>query len=230
MPQRIITLRHWFFQYINEHVLAGVIKNIIFDLGGVLLDLDFEKPFLAFRKLNRNGEISDLKQFLHHPVFLGLETGAISPEDFRQQIRLMLKNQDIKDEEIDQAWCSMLIQVPSVKVTLLQELAEKFRIFLFSNTNAIHIPYFSQNFFLQHQVNWESLFEKTFYSHEIFDRKPNASSYNKIINLAAVDPSETLFIDDLEQNIRAAVDAGLNVIHFIPGGNLREEIYRALNR
>ena len=208
--------------------MTSLIKNIIFDLGGVLLDLDFQKPFLAFQKLNRNGKISDLKQFLHHPVFLELETGAISPEDFRQQIRLLLKNEDIKDEEIDQAWCSMLIEVPPLKVSLLQELAGEYRIFLFSNTNAIHIPDFSAKFFNQHQVNWESLFEKTFYSHEIRDRKPNESAYKKVISLAGIHPSETLFIDDLEQNIQSAVQAGLNVIHFVPGGNLREEIHRVL--
>jgi len=204
------------------------IKNIIFDLGGVLLDLDFDAPFHAFQKLNRNSEITSLIHFIHNQVFIDFEVGAISPDQFRIQIRKLLKNDGISDAEIDQAWCSMLKQVPGEKVEALRSLAGEYRLFLYSNTNPIHIPYFTHRFFAQHQVQWESLFERTFYSHEINDRKPHHSGYLKVLSLAGIEASESLFIDDLDANIAAASQTGMHVMLYKPGENLSEKLTQNL--
>lgn len=201
-----------------------MIRNIIFDLGGVLLDLDFEAPLRAFQQFNRDGKITDLRQFLSDPVFIGFETGHVSPPEFRDRIRHLLHNPLLSDMEIDTAWCSMLKEVPSEKVTLLQQLAGKYRLFLYSNTNTVHIPYFTRSFFDQHQIKWETLFEKTFYSHEINDRKPLLSGYVKVLSLAGLHAAETLFVDDLEQNILAAGQTGMQVLHYIPGNSLQEAL------
>jgi glucose-1-phosphatase len=200
------------------------IKNIIFDLGGVLLDLDFDAPFVAFQKLNRNGKITGLIHFLHNQIFIDFEVGAISPDQFRDQIRQLLKNDEIVDAEIDQAWCSMLKQVPEEKVEVLRSLAEEYRLFLFSNTNAVHIPYFTRRFYEQHKIEWESLFEKTFYSHEINDRKPMLTGYLKVLSLAGAEAAESLFIDDLDVNIAAAAQTGMHVMLYQPGEDLREKL------
>jgi glucose-1-phosphatase len=211
-----------------QPINSTMINNIIFDLGGVLLDLDFDAPFRLFRNLNRNEALSDPKIFLQDPVFLSFETGEISPSEFRNHLRQMLNNPGASDAELDQAWCSMLKEVPAEKVALLRELSADFRIFLYSNTNAIHIPWFSERFSVQHGVEWTSLFEKTFYSHEINDRKPLLSGYQKVISLAGINPDETLFVDDLLPNIQAANEAGLKVLHYTPGDDLRMEVRRAL--
>lgn len=208
--------------------MAIIIKNLIFDLGGVLLDLDFDAPFRLFRKLNKNETIGDPKMLLQDPVFTGFETGRVTPEDFRSRLRHLLNNPGATDAELDQTWCSMLKEVPAEKVALLRELSADFRLFLYSNTNAIHIPWFSQRFFEQHNIEWPSLFEKTFYSHEINDRKPLLSGYRKVLGLAAIDPAETLFVDDLLQNVEAAEESGLKVLHYTPGDDLRMEVRRAL--
>ncbi len=204
-----------------------MIKNIIFDLGGVLLDLDFESPLRAFQHFNSNGKINDLRHFLSDPVFIAFETGEISPAGFRERIRQLLCNPSLSDPEIDTAWCSMLKQVPAIKVTLLQRLAGKYRLFLYSNTNAIHIPHFTNEFLAHHNIGWETLFEKTFYSHEINDRKPLLSGYLKVIAMAGVNPVETLFVDDLEQNIIMAGQTGMQVLHYLPGTDLKEALAKA---
>lgn len=201
-----------------------MIKNIIFDLGGVLLDLDFEAPLLAFQKFNRDGQIANLRQFLTDPVFIGFETGDVSPSEFRNRVRQLLSNTSLSDGELDNAWCSMLRKVPAEKVTLLQKLSGKYRLFLYSNTNAIHIPHFTLEFYTQHQINWESLFEKTFYSHEINDRKPLFSGYLKVLSMSGINPGETLFVDDLEQNIVSASQSGMKVLHYTPGEDLQKKL------
>ena len=201
-----------------------MIKNIIFDLGGVLLNLDFETPLRAFQKLNRDGQIADLRQFLTDPVFIGFETGEVTPAQFRDRVRQILVNPLLSDTEIDAAWCSMLRVVPAEKVSLLKMLSGKYRLFLYSNTNAIHITDFTSEFFEQHHIGWESLFEKTFYSHKINDRKPLLSGYRRVLSMAAINPEETLFVDDLEQNIVAASQSGMQVLHYTPGEDLAEAL------
>jgi glucose-1-phosphatase len=201
-----------------------MIQNIIFDLGGVLLNLDFETPLRAFQKFNRDGQIADLRQFLSDPVFIGFETGDVTPAQFRKRVRQILGNPLLSDTEIDTAWCSMLREVPAEKVSLLKRLSGKYRLFLYSNTNTIHIPHFTREFFEQHHIGWESLFEKTFYSHEINDRKPLLSGYLKVLSMAGINPEETLFVDDLEQNIVAASQSGMKVLHYIPGTDLEEAL------
>lgn len=203
-----------------------MIRNIIFDLGGVLLDLDFETPLRAFQKFNNLRQISDLRQFLSDPIFIGFETGEVTPTGFRERIRYLLRNPSLSDTEIDSAWCSMLKKVPTEKVKLLQRLSGQYRQFLYSNTNAIHIPYFTRTFFGQHQIKWETLFEKTYYSHEINDRKPVLSGYLKVLSLAGLNAYETLFVDDLEQNILAAEKTEMQVLHYFPGTNLQEALER----
>jgi glucose-1-phosphatase len=213
-----------YIQIIEKGSFRNMLKNIIFDLGGVLLDLDFEAPLRAFQQFNRDGQIADLRQFLSDPVFIGFETGDVSPSEFRNRVRLILSNPYLSDEEIDTAWCSMLREVPADKVSLLQRLSGKYRLFLYSNTNAIHIPHFSREFYDLHQIQWESLFEKTFYSHEINDRKPLLSGYLKVLSMAGINPEETLFVDDLEQNIVDASQSGMKVLHYIPGTDLQEAL------
>lgn len=200
------------------------VKNIIFDLGGVLLDLKFDHALKEFQRLNRDMRLDDMREFIHHPLFTGFETGDVPPGEFRNRLRHLLKNDEVADVELDNTWCAMLGQVPESKVHLLRELSAGFNLFLYSNTNAIHIPYFRRAFKEQHSMEWEHLFRQTFYSHEIGERKPNLSAYRKVIALSGVDPQQTLFVDDLEANVVAAAGAGMHALHYLPEKNLRDEI------
>jgi putative hydrolase of the HAD superfamily len=195
-------------------------KNIIFDLGGVLLDLDFMAPINAFQQLGATGSFTEFRKTLKDPVFRMMETGEISPEEFRNQIRLKLGYPPVTDEQIDQAWCSILGSVPGEKVNFLKQMQGMYPLFLYSNTNQIHIDYFLQRFYDEHQFRFEVFFEQLFYSHVIHDRKPQLSGYEKVIALSGVNPEETLFVDDFEENVEAARRAGFLTFHYLPGTDL----------
>lgn len=200
------------------------INNIIFDLGRVLLNLDFDASIKAFEKLGADKEVLDHKNAYADPVFYNLEVGKVTPEEFRNRVRDILKNQNLSDKQIDDAWYAMILDIPAHRVKILQELKSKYRIFLFSNTNKIHVNRLLPEFKTEHGIDFPSLFEKAFYSHDIHERKPNLNSYKKVIELAQVNPKETLFIDDLEKNILAAQKAGLKTFWLKDGKDLSEVI------
>jgi putative hydrolase of the HAD superfamily len=205
------------------------VQNIVFDLGGVLLDLDFEAPIKAFGKLSLRKNIPELFQLLKNELFIGFETGKISAPVFREELRKYLKNPGVTDIEIDNAWCSILKSIPEIKVKLLKELSTKYQLFLYSNTNAIHISRFQREFIQEHATEWTSLFDKIFYSHKINDRKPTLTGFRHVISLAEIVPQQSLFIDDLEMNIVAAAQTGFQTLHYLPGTDLGNAIKNAIN-
>jgi len=131
-----------------------------------------------------------------------------------------LLSHPVSDKEIDKAWCAMLLQFPPGKITLLRELAPRYRLYLFSNTNSIHIGHFHELFRKQFGFHLTELFVKDYYSSEIKLRKPNPEAFRYVLNDAGLNPAETLFIDDFEQNIATARNAGYFVLHYIPGTDL----------
>jgi len=208
-----------------QNKLPEGIRNIIFDLGGVLLDLDFTVPVRQFEKLGKNSAGFDYRHAIQDPIFKAFETGKATPDEFRRRIREILGNPLVSDPQIDEAWCSMLDNIPVEKISLLQKLAAGYRLFLFSNTNVIHISFFLDRFKKTHGFDLESLFEQSFYSHVIGDRKPLSSSFGKVLTLGNMNKEETLFIDDFEENVKAAAEFGLKVIHYIPGTDLSACFY-----
>uniref|UniRef100_UPI003216BB01 HAD family hydrolase n=1 Tax=uncultured Draconibacterium sp. TaxID=1573823 RepID=UPI003216BB01 len=189
----------------------GNIRNIIFDLGNVLLNLDFNATIEAFQKLGSNGKIMDYKSGFAHPVFYNFEVGKISSDEFRSQVRNILNNK-VTDEEIDEAWYAMILDIPRNRVETLKKLKRNYNVFLFSNTNQIHIDKLLPEFKAEHGIDFPSLFKEVYYSHEIHDRKPELSSFEKVIKLSGVRPEETLFVDDMENNITGAEQAGLKTL------------------
>jgi len=204
----------------TQNLFDGV-RNIILDLGGVLIDLDFATPVREFEKLGGNSAGFDYRLAIQDPVFRSFETGGTSPAQFRKRIREILGNKKVTDEEIDAAWCSMMDTIPEEKILLLKELGQHYRLFLFSNTNPIHIAFFRNRFQEQKGYSVESLFEKSFYSHIIRDRKPHLSSYEKVVNLAGIRKEETVFVDDFIENVRGAEEFGMKSVHYLPGTDLR---------
>jgi putative hydrolase of the HAD superfamily len=185
------------------------IKNIIFDLGKVLLNLDFNASVVAFQKLGLKTDVLDNKQAYSDPVFYELEVGKVTPKEFCNRVRKVLNNQDATDLQIEDAWYSMILDVPANRVKVVQELSKSYNVYLFSNTNKIHIERLHRAFKAEHGIDFPSLFVKDYYSHEIHERKPDLSSYQKVIELAGINPEESIFIDDLEKNIIGAQQSGL---------------------
>jgi glucose-1-phosphatase len=188
-------------------ILNGI-KNIIFDLGGVLLNIDPKRTIDAFTQLGMKKLIGDKGLSYDHEIFYLMEQGKINPEEFRNGVRQLL-TEEVTDQQIDDAWTAMLIDFPEIRVRLLQNLKNHFGIYLFSNTNAIHVAKYQSDFRKLHQIEVSSLFDKDFYSNEIGFRKPNHESFEEVIRLSEVNPSETLFIDDSLPNVEAAIACGL---------------------
>jgi putative hydrolase of the HAD superfamily len=185
------------------------IKNIIFDLGKVLLNLDFNASIAAFQQLGLKNDVLDNKQAYSDPVFYELEVGKVTPAEFCNRVRKVLNNPHATDSQIKDAWYSMILDIPASRVKVVQELSKNYNVYLFSNTNQIHIERLHQAFKAEHGIDFPSLFVKDFYSHEIHERKPDISSYKKVIELSGINPEESIFIDDLEKNIIGAQQSGL---------------------
>lgn len=198
------------------------IKNIIFDLGNVLLNLDFDASIRAFQKLGLETDVLDKRQTYANPVFYELETGKITPNEFCYRVRQLLNKNNVSDTQIENAWYAMILDIPANRVKLLQELNNKYTVYLFSNTNKIHIDRLLPEFKKQHGFDFRSLFSETYYSHEIHERKPDLNSFEKVIEFSEIDPKESVFIDDLEKNITGAKKAGLKTFWLKKGIELTE--------
>jgi putative hydrolase of the HAD superfamily len=185
------------------------IANIIFDFGKVIVNIDWES---VRREMVEKGvaDIEGLHNYLReNNYYLDLETGEISPHTFREAIREFTGNH-FPDYEIDAAWNSMILDIPEHRVRLLEKLKNKYRTFLLSNTNEIHFLYYDSYFARTYDYDHlADLFEEAYFSHEMRLRKPNPEIYKVVIKKHGLNPSETLFIDDMQENIESAKSAGL---------------------
>jgi putative hydrolase of the HAD superfamily len=195
-----------------KSVLNGI-STIIFDLGGVVLNLDPDLTAKAFARLSGKelNEIYDI--FLASKWVPAFERGEISPEDFRKQVKLAL-DIDVADTEIDMAWNAMLLELPEGRLNLLSGLRKDYHSLVLSNTNEIHIKEFSRT--VSKVTNGESIhdhFHKVYYSNELGLRKPEKEIYQYVLEANNLKPSTTLFIDDMLPNIEAAEQCGIKTIH-----------------
>jgi FMN phosphatase YigB (HAD superfamily) len=197
-----------------ETVSIQKIKNIIFDYGNVIFEIDFKKAQNALLQLG----ITNINAFFahksHDQIFNDFETAGISPAEFRNKIRLAAGNNTLTDHQIDEAWNSLLIGIPSPSVheTLLK-VKKRYRTFLLSNNNQIHYDWIID--YLRREFNVEDnnhLFEKTYYSQQMMMRKPNVEIFEKVLLENQLKADETLFIDDSPQHIAGARLAGLNTL------------------
>lgn len=192
------------------------VKNILFDLGGVLLNLDVAQTRDAFIKLGVT-QIDDLFRIGHADSFFKeYEVGTISDEVFVEKAR-QLAFPGTTSDQIIAAWNVMLLDFPAERVHFLHKLKNKYRLFLFSNTNAIHLQAFHKSYQQVHGAAMDDLFEKAYYSHVINQRKPDVAAFQYVIKDSDIDAGETLFIDDALVNIEGAREAGLQAVHLTGG-------------
>ena len=197
------------------------IKNIIFDLGGVLIDLDTDRCLRRFRELGVDN-VDELVNSTHTAgVFSALEHGKVTPEEFRDEIRRLAGNANLTDEQIDDAWLSILKEVPQTKLDLLLELNRKYRVFLLSNTNKIHFDWIRRTQFEKDGHTIKDYFEHCFLSHEMGLAKPEDEIFEEVINEAQIFARETLYVDDSELNLNASLNWCFNTYCAAPGEDLR---------
>jgi putative hydrolase of the HAD superfamily len=191
------------------------IQHIIFDLGGIFLNLNYAHTASAFRQL---GVVNFDELFTQHhanPLFTKLETGEVSEEDFYQQIRA-ITSVSLTDAQIAEAWNAMLLDMPMERIVWLQQVARQYPIYLFSNTNAIHYQQLMQISRRDlGEIDFNGLFRFAGYSHQLGYRKPDAASFRLLLQQLNIEPHHTLFIDDTPGNIKGAQELGLHTL-FLP--------------
>ena len=192
------------------------IKNIIFDLGGVILNIDFKRTEAAFRLLGWDQFLNHINQFHITHLFEQYETGQIDDAAFVGGIQQLI-GKPVEEDKIIAAWNALLVGFPAERIALLRQLKGKYRTFLLSNTNAIHHDEFQKRLFSEQGVYLEDLFEKTYYSHIAKLRKPDAPIFERVLNENKLIPEETLFIDDTALNFPEAEKLGIQVHHLAPG-------------
>lgn len=189
------------------------IHNIIFDLGGVFLNIDYAATRDAFINLGIDDFDAWYTQSHANPLFEQLETGKVSPEEFYQEFRNQT-GKNLSDEQIRTAWNAMLLDFPADRIQWLDQISRKYRIFLFSNTNQIHHEAFSEKYRNAFNgQNFDDFFIKAYYSHTLGLRKPYPESFLTLCDTEKLDPAYTLFIDDTSKNIVGAQEAGLQTIY-----------------
>ena len=187
------------------------IDTLIFDFGGVIINLDYKKLVDEFKKLG----IFDSKKLYSKKeqtkLFDSLECGQISNEDFLNEIRKKSNTNDL--ELIKKAWNSILLNIPEERVHLLKKLSLKYKIYLLSNTNSIHLNEIISAYGEKKWRNFISIFNEVYFSNQIGMRKPNEDVFFYLIKKNKLDVSKTLFIDDSPQHIKTAKKIGFKTYH-----------------
>jgi HAD superfamily hydrolase (TIGR01509 family) len=195
------------------------ISTLIFDFGGVLIDLDMNQSILNFKKLGVENVEKYLSNFGQSGFFMQLEKGKISADEFRSEIRKMTTN-TITDKEIDDAWNAFLVRIPSEKLDIVYELRKKYRVIMLSNTNAIHFPYAEQTFFSYKNRSIDEYFDKCYRSYDMKMAKPDAEIFEAILNQEQVAANRCLLLDDGPKNIEQAQKLGFQTYFVDPKEDL----------
>ncbi|MDD4395710.1 MAG: HAD family phosphatase [Bacteroidales bacterium] len=194
-----------------------MIKNLIFDLGGVIYDIRYQNVPESFAKYGiPNFEQYYTKAAQSDAIDL-LEEGKISPAEFRSFIR-SISPVSLTDQQIDDAWNSIMVDIPEKRINMLKELKSKYSVYLFSNTNQLNYDEFTVRMREKYGYDiFTDLFVKAYFSHQIHIKKPLPESFQFIINEQHLNPAETLFIDDTLRHVEGARKVGLNAYHLQDG-------------
>ena len=195
------------------------ISTLIFDLGGVIVDLDLAKCIQNFKDLGLENIEQYLSNFGQKDFFMQFEKGQIGIPVFRDEIR-KLAGIELTDAQIDKAWCSFLTQIPVEKLHLLSELKKKYRLLMLSNTNPLHIQTAVAAEFSKTGKTMQDFFDKCYLSYEMGMVKPDVEIFEALLADAQVKAEECLFLDDGKKNIDTAAALGIQTYWVKPNENL----------
>ncbi len=190
------------------------IKNLIFDLGGVILDLDVPKTIGEFARVSGLTPEEVAHRFRYSDGFLKYERGEIGDVEFRDFVR-ELYAVSIPDDDLDACWNAMLLGIPADKLALLLTLRRKYTVFLLSNTNTIHLNYINSMILPPSDAvpSLDSYFDRAYYSHFMGKRKPEREIFEQVLDENRLLAQESLFLDDNAENIEGARIVGLQTAY-----------------
>jgi len=200
---------------------TATLKNLIFDLGDVIIPIDLTAPIRNFAMLSNLPEEEVTAIWKQHDLLNQYETGLIDDDAFRNHVRQLLKNRSDEpdswaDEVIDTAWNTVLLDLPVERIERIKELKANYRLFLLSNTSPIHIRKVNYVLSGMGQPTLEGLFERVFYSYEVRLAKPSPEIYQHVLTEAGLVAEETAFFDDNIINIQSAKALGIQAVHVQP--------------
>ena len=203
--------------------MSAKIKNIIFDLGGVVLDID---ETIVYKKLEKMGisasELANSKEFID--IMSKFDTGIYTAPSFRKKTKALLGLEKMTDQKFDSIWNAMLLDIPRERIEAIEKVKKHYKIFLMSNTNVIHYDLYVRDLQLRFGYNeFDELFNKSYFSFAEHLEKPDPRFFELILDHEGLLPEETLFIDDMAANIQAAQSLGIRTYHIS-----REELVRNL--
>lgn len=201
-----------------------MIKNLLLDMGGVILDVSYQRVIETFKSYGIENFDKVYTQAKQVEIIDLFEEGKCSAEEFRDGVRKLV-GKELSDEQIDKAWFSMILEIPRDVIQLLGVLKLKYRLFLFSNTNVLHIEYLKKEF--ERQLGFDlfnCVFDRAFFSNEIHHRKPHPESFKYVLEQAGIEAEETLFIDDSKQHLEGASKVGLNT-YWLTNGETLIDLY-----
>ena len=202
-------------------------KALIFDMGGVLVDLDIEDCKRAFKEYLGYHRIDEIIDPCHQKGIYGdLEEGKLTAEEFRQVVLAESRPGSVA-EDVDRAMWHILTGIEPYKICLLKRLAEKYDLYMLSNNNAICLPR-SRRLFAEAGAPLEELFRKCYFSFEMKALKPSEAFYKAVIADIGGAPEDMLFIDDSQKNVEGAVKAGLPAVYYEPGTDLEALLDKVL--
>lgn len=193
-----------------------MIKNLLFDLGGVIMDIRRLNCVKSFERIGMTDADSFLGEYAQKGPFLLLEEGAITPEQFRDEVRKLIKG-NVTDEQIDSAFCDFLIGIPRHRLETLRELKTRYGIYMLSNTNPIMWHSRIAEEFRQEGFDINYYFDEIVTSFEARSIKPDRLIFETVITKCGINPEETLFLDDSQKNLDAAAQLGFKTALVTPG-------------
>ena len=199
------------------------IKNIIFDLGGVILDIDETIVYKELEKLGINtSELARSKEFIE--IMSKFDTGIYTAPTFRKKMKALIGQGKMTDKRFDAIWDAMLLDIPRERIEAIEKIKKHYKIFLMSNTNVIHYDLYVRDLQLRFGYNeFDELFNKSYFSFAEHLEKPDPRFFELILDHEGLLPKETLFIDDTEKNIKVAQTLGIRTYHI-----RRDELVRNL--
>lgn len=206
-----------------------MIKAIIFDMGGVLVDLDIEDCKKAFKERLGYYDIDEIIDVCHQKGIYGdLEEGILSADDFRS-IVLAGSRPDAVAEDVDEAMSHILVGIEPYKAEMLKRLSEKYELYMLSNNNPICVRY-SRKMFEDAGIPLENIFRKCYFSYEMKALKPSETFYRNVVSDIGLPAEQMLFIDDSMKNVEGSVAAGLPAVFYKPGTDLEALLEDVLDR
>jgi len=201
----------------------AITKNLIFDLGNVLYDIDFVKMYNAFDALGIPNFGNHFTLNKSDQIFFDLEKGLINEDQFCEGFNNLYSLNLTKDQIIG-AWNALLVGYRKESIDWVRANNGRYATFLYSNTNQIHYDHFIPQFAQEIGGNFENLFKTPYYSHKMGQRKPDPASFQFILDKEGLLAEETLFIDDNEPNVIAAASIGLQVLYLQAGMRVENDL------